>query len=60
MCFATMYLVMLVCDDVLYWIPGYHSMMLSFVCYLMSPVFNGAKSVRKSQVAAPSIIAPST
>ena len=28
-----------------YWIPGYHSAMLTFVCYLMLPVFNGADSV---------------
>lgn len=26
-------------------IPGYHSMMLSFVCYLMLPVFNGTDSI---------------
>ena len=32
-------------DDILYWIPGYHSAMLTFVCYLMLPVFNGADSV---------------
>ena len=44
-CFAAMYLVMLASDDILYWIPGYHSAMLTFVCYLMLPVFNGADSV---------------
>ena len=44
-CFATMYLVMLASDDILYWIPGYHSAMLTFVCYLMLPVFNGADSI---------------
>ena len=32
-----MYLVMLASDDILYWIPGYHSAMLTFVCYLMLP-----------------------
>ena len=36
-CFAAMYLVMLASDDILYWIPGYHSAMLTFVCYLMLP-----------------------
>ena len=44
-CFAMMYLVMLASDDILYWIPGYHSAMLTFVCYLMLPVFNGADSI---------------
>ena len=32
-----MYLVILASDDILYWIPGYHSAMLTFVCYLMLP-----------------------
>jgi hypothetical protein len=39
-----MYLVMLASDDILYWIPGYHSAMLTFVCYLMLPARNPCRN----------------
>jgi receptor expression-enhancing protein 5/6 len=44
-CFATMYLLMLVSEDILAWIPGYHSLALTFVCYLMLPMFQGAEVI---------------
>ena len=41
-----MYLVMLASDDILYWIPGYHSAMLTFVCYLMLPARSPVQKLR--------------
>ena len=46
-CFAAMYLVMLASDDILYWIPGYHSAMLTFVCYLMLPARSPVQKSRR-------------
>jgi len=44
-CFGMMYLGMLITEDILNWVPGFHSLALSAVCYLMLPVFNGAEQI---------------